>query len=374
MRKFRVYAPGRVNLIGEHTDYNMLPVMPLAVDKRITIEVEARDDNKVRLANTAVGTADTSFVISDNIPVVQRDWGNYARAASQALSKWAGKPLKGFNGTVSSNLPSASGLSSSSALLVASALAVMTVNDIHMEGLAFADLAADAERYVGTKGGGMDQCAIIMSREGYASKIDFDPLKVTPVRLPEDVDIIVANSMVKAEKSGAAKREYNRRVEGCRKGLDMLKKAAGIDCGPYLRDFKVAVPDYMPYIAKMPVGDERDFCEHVLTEADRVEAAFAASSAEELGYLMNLSHESCANLYKISTPELDKIVRVAREAGALGARLTGAGFGGCAVVMARKSDVPGVLDALNKEYYGGNATENVLFTVRPSGGAHVKEE
>ncbi len=396
-----VRAPGRVNVIGEHTDYNGLPVMPMALDREIAIAISPTDDSRVELVNILDSYPRVEFDLSADIPPYDTGhWGNYVKAAAQAIWEWAAQnassalPLRGFVGCAGGTIPAGSGLSSSSALVVAAALALVSVNDLPISSHELADLLAEGERYVGTQGGGMDQAASILSEAGAALKIDFSPLRTRSVMLPENCLLVVANSMVKAEKTGGARVAYNTRVAECRLGLAMLKhdSAGRADDAVMLRDIFDRLPDWPELIAGLPDGpmsvadvaarvgeDEKELartclrqrdgsllpsaaagfypkerCRHVLTEARRVErAAQAAESGDAvaLGALMNESHISCARDYEVSCTELDHLVDCLRSAGSLGARLTGAGFGGCTVALVEREKVERLLAEVWERYY-----------------------
>ena len=194
-----VKAPGRVNLIGEHIDYNGLPVLPMAIQRRVEMVFCSRDDEMVRLANaTSKAFGPREFRLGRRVPRGPAgDWGNYPRAAAQALTGEFGL-LGGLDGLVASNLPIAVGLSSSAALVVAVGLAIMEVNIYDLEREELAELLAAGERYVGTQGGGMDQAVCLLAEKGSATRISFDPLAVTHVPIPDDWRFVVASTLVKA--------------------------------------------------------------------------------------------------------------------------------------------------------------------------------
>src|SRR5256886_8064273 len=207
-----VRAPGRVNLIGEHIDYCGLPVFPMALRQSLHIAFHPRSDRETRLVNRDPRFAPSAFAVTESIPPAPAgDWGNYARAAAQALAQRF-PDLRGVDALVESDLPIAAGLSSSSALLVAMALAIMHANGVSVPSLELMELLGRGERYVGTAGGGMDQAIILGARAGGASRIDFHPLRLTPTAVPGDWQFLVAWSLVHAEKSGGARQAYNERT------------------------------------------------------------------------------------------------------------------------------------------------------------------
>lgn len=415
---FVVRAPGRVNLLGEHTDYNLLPVLPMAIERCVLVAGLARDDRTVTLANTGA-FPERGFVLADRIPrFADSDWGNYAKAAAQGLSDHYGRPLpRGADLLIEGDIPAGAGLSSSSALVVACALALLAANDEDLSFDTLAELLPRAERYVGTFSGGMDQTVSLLARKGHALRIDFAPLRYRPVPLPARHSIVVCHSLVQAEKSGAAKRAYNQRVIECRLACRLLEKALG---GPSLTalgdlvslDPSRPLPSFVHILAGItpdrPLAlaeiaslagstepDLRHACEipsdltgpyrvvararHVLNEAERVESAedaLRAGDARAFGELMDASHRSCRDDYDISCPELETLVAIAKDARALGARLTGAGFGGCTVNLVVEDGVDDFIRMIDTHYYGprvpsGGSISEFRFVFTPQAGAEI---
>ena len=217
---FIVRAPGRVNLIGEHTDYNGYPVMPMAIDRDFVFILAPRTDGTIDIVNESPSferrTFDARFPVS---PYHQGDWGNYIKAAVHGILEagWVDpKKAAGFQAIVGGTIPESAGLSSSSALVVASALAFLTANNKRIDKDHLAELLARAERYVGSEGGGMDQAVSLLAETGKALKIDFFPLRTQPVSLPENLSFVVCNSLIRAPKSESIRYAYNRRVIECR--------------------------------------------------------------------------------------------------------------------------------------------------------------
>ena len=367
-------APGRVNLIGDHTDYNGLPVFPMALDRRIRILFRERPDARVRLAS-ASGYGGREFTIGREIaPYPPGDWGNYGKASAQALARRFGD-LRGLDAVVGGDIPAAAGLSSSSALVVAAALALLAANRIPADFAALMELLPEGEQYVGTRGGGMDHAVCLAGETGKALKIDFEPLVVHPTQVPADWRFLVAHSLVRAEKSSGAREAYNARRESCRRALARF--------GPHasylglLREY--GVRELLERAAGMPDEERRRF-RHVITEGDRVEAARSAMCAADLarfGELMNASHASLRDDFEVSHPEVDRLVEALRAAGAVGARVTGAGFGGCAVALCRTADVETLRTLVAARFYvprkqGKDAAEYLLLA-HPSAGASVTD-
>jgi galactokinase len=383
-----VHAPGRANLIGEHTDYNGLPVLPFAIDRDVRIAVAARDDLQVHVASLSASFPPRAYTLQAPIvPAAAGDWGNYHRAAAQGLlDRLGADALCGGDFLVDGNVPPGAGLSSSSALVVGSMLAMLAVNGRAMAPAALAEVAARAERYVGTLSGGMDQAVCLLAQAGHALRIDFDPLRTRPVPIPPGAALVICHSLVDAEKSGAARDAYNDRVAECRRACRILHTMLGGDPPMHLGELRRRAPE-------RPLGDWLQRLEqlagpaagavlqrrvrHVLTEAERVDAAEVALAAGDwpaLGALMNASHASCRDDYEVSCPELEELVAAARAAGAIGARLTGAGFGGCTINLVPAVDAAAFVDTMERTFYRGRpgAAERAhCFVVVPSAGASV---
>lgn len=402
-----VSAPGRVNLIGEHADYNGLPVLPMAIDRSILIAAAPRHGKTIRLHNIDAAFAPRTYELSPSIPpFADGDWGNYHKAAVQGMLDHLAAAGSGGQGRrvpdwcggdflVEGNIPAGAGLSSSSACVVASALAFLAVNEVHVPFEELAELLPRAERYVGTLSGGMDQATSLLAKAGHALRIDFFPLRVRPVRFPEGVAVVACHSLMRAEKSAGARDAYNRRVIECRLACRALERALadllprrlptmgdlvqmfpGRPLSTFVAPLATVLPEGVLTLrevaAHLKTTPERllhdcaipatmadEFAvlpraRHVLTEADRVNAGeqdLIAGDVAAFGERMYASHASCRNDYEVSCPELDELVAIAADAGALGARLTGAGFGGCTVNLVRAEDVPRFLAEIDRGFY-----------------------
>jgi N-acetylgalactosamine kinase len=426
-------APGRINLIGEHTDYNGLPVFPFAIHRDLAAAFGPRQDGRVVLHNLDPAYPPREFPLEDPLPPYGTgDWGNYPKAAVQGLLerfRTDGRPGKagaravfgGLNAVIHGDIPPAAGLSSSSALVVLGALMLLAAGGRTLPGPELATLLARAEHYVGTQGGGMDQAASLLSRAGTALKIDFFPLRVVSAPLPAGAAFVAADSLVKAAKTAEALGKYNRRPIECRLAVAVLKRRLASRLGrtaPFERLGDLAAdlhPEALralhraPYtlqeIARIlgcapeeaarthclrrdgsvfpepPDGFKlHQRCRHVLEEGARVEQALAALRAGDiggLGRLMDQSHESCRDLYQISCPELDELTRIARRAGAEGSRLTGAGFGGCTISLVREQRLPAFLAEVARAYYreylkqAPQDLSSALFACRAVNGAET---
>ncbi len=398
--QFLVRAPGRVNLIGEHTDYNGYPVLPCAIERDIWICGLARADTTVELSNTDPGYSDIVFSLDSIKAGPPGEWGNYIKAGIHRFVP-SSDPI-GWSGVVDGTIPSAAGLSSSSALVVASALAFLGIMGQRWPATSLAEELALAEQFVGTAGGGMDQTISLLAQRDHALKIDFTPPSHEPLPLLRDYKLAICYSGIRAPKSKTARLAYNRRAIECRLAARILKEMWQRQKGPIEasrladldlrywpgdpRDFK-AMTDTLKQLDHLDLREiaqrlscsSRDLIEHelqtpsgvplsepaggfrigpryqhVVEEAKRVEQAARAlqmQRADDLGRLMNDSHESCRTLYEISTPELDALVQAARQNGAIGARLTGAGFGGCVVALVHKRDADRLINGVWAEYY-----------------------
>ncbi len=431
--EYAVEAPGRVNLIGEHTDYNGCPVLPAAI--QYSMSVAAAGAENITIDNTDKQYGSRIFQIEEAIPPFpQGDWGNYVKAGVQAvISHFAlqGEKPEDFRGGAflfRGTIPPAAGLSSSSAIVVASALAFLSVNGREIEREKLAGVLAAGEQYVGTRGGGMDQAVSLFGKEGHAVKIDFNPFAVQPVRIPAGYTFLTAHSLVEAAKTRKAMDRYNTRAAECRLGAELLQRAytaeygdrhgsgtgravrllgdvstgnLGIDAGE-LEQFLAAALHPAPYTADELAGrfgltpDEaaRRYCmrrdgtllpgspggykifqrvRHVLSEWRRVEESVRAlndGEMEQFGMLMTASHASCRDLFEISCPELDRLTAVLLAGGAYGARLTGAGFGGCAVALVPDTRLEACMEYVGKNFYADK--DPVLFPCKPSAGARVR--
>ena len=308
-----ISAPGRVNLIGEHIDYFGLPVLPIAIDRRVRVSFSPRADSRIHVASAGYGVCDFTWT-PQLTPVAAGNWENYLRAAAQAVAgKWG--VGRGIDAEITSDLPSAAGLSSSSALIVAMTLALLRANGQEPSFEELMEILPEGEHFVGTRGGGMDHAASLASRAGCASLISFRPLGVRHIPIPSGWAFLAAHSLVRAEKSGRVREEYNARRAG---------------------------------------GNQL----HVQSEAQRVQDAVGAlerNDSAAFGRLLVESHASLRDRLQVSCPELDRLVETALDAGALGARLTGAGFGGCAVVFCMRRDRAQLRSRLIERYYSQHA-------------------
>jgi len=377
-------APGRVNLIGEHIDYAGLPVFPMALQREVRIAFRPRDDGLVLAATTDESYAPCHFELGPHIePYDDGDWGNYLKAAVQGMVIAYGLE-RGFDAVIDSTVPVAAGLSSSSALVIATALALADANGLEPDPIELAELMAAAEQYVGTRGGGMDQAISSGASAGCAARVEFEPLRIEPVPVPPDWRFVVAHSLVQAHKSGGAREGYNRRraetEEALARVVGHLELPASV-VRTY-RDLleRVPGPEALAAAETCLEGDLLKRFRHVVTEGERVaraEVAMRAGAFMGFGMLMNGSHASLSDDYEVSIPELDELVGIARDAGAVGARLTGAGMGGCIVALCSDDTVDAVLQAIQDRFYAArdrlDNLDDHLFVAEPAPGASIEK-
>ena len=349
---FRVWAPGRVNLIGEHTDYSGGLVLPIAIQYGIRLAV-VRGEREIALESEGYGRAET--VAADGSGPRARGWARYAQAVAAELAD-AGRPAIGLAGAISSDLPPGAGLSSSAALEVALALALCTVADFELEPLELALLCQRAElRAVGVPCGILDQAACLLGSDERAILLDCDSLEHRLIRVPDDAALLIVDSGVprSLENTAYAERrselEHALRLVGAARSTEVETGAAdGLDDVPKRR------------------------LRHVVTENERVRRFAAALEAGDLaaaGVLLRESHASLRDDYEVSIPELDLLVELAIDAGALGARLLGGGFGGSVLVLAHAQQVEEVGRATAARYRGRTGTGGDALLVRASPGA-----
>jgi galactokinase len=347
-RAFR--APGRVNLIGEHTDYNDGFVLPLAIGLECLVRVSPRDDAAVRAVSE---NAEGAVEVGREGPA----WGRYVEAVASVLAE-RGRPAIGADLVIDSTVPVGAGLSSSAALEVGVALALCDVASFALPPLELARACQEAEqRASGVPCGIMDQLASISGRAGRAVLIDCRSLEVEPITLPDGVTVVVVHSglpRVVAESAYAERRAECERV------------AASLGL-PALRDATLE-----------QVADEPR-ARHVVSENERVLAAvdaLRAGNPEALGPMLTASHASLRDDFEVSTPELDLLVAELERAGALGARLTGAGFGGCvvALVLGRSDEAARIAAVATSRYASETGLEPQTYLCRAVDGAGASHQ
>ncbi|MGB7450426.1 MAG: galactokinase [Ornithinimicrobium sp.] len=352
-------APGRVNLMGEHLDYNGGPVLPFAIDHRTMVAVAARSDDRIRLRSRQhdqgwEGSA-TSVRPDDVEP-----WCRYPVGVHWAMHEAADVPV-GFDALVDGRVPSGSGLSSSAALTCAVALALhdlasgsrnreVDAEDVRRT-LAQACVRAENE-FAGAPTGGMDQAVVLRATQGHALLLDCRDFGAEHVRLPDGAQLLVVDTRTQHSLTDG---RYGGRREACERAVDMLGVARLTD---------ISSTDLDAVLGRLPDEELRGVVRHIVTETERVHDAVAALRARSwrtLGPILRASHRSMRDDFGISTPELDLVVDSAVQAGAIGARMTGGGFGGSAVVVcpdgARADIAAGISRAFDRD---GHAPPGML--------------
>lgn len=350
----KVYrAPGRVNLMGEHTDYTEGFVLPVALDLACYMTRSPNASGELRVVSENSGQ-ERRWPTSA-LPVVQpmRDWSDYIVGVAKELFR-AGYPVEPANLRIHSTVPIGAGLSSSAAIEVATALALLDGRPI--PAVELIQLCRRAEnRFVGTPCGVMDQYVCVKAEAGTMLEIDCRTLESRTAPWPEDVAILAVNSMVRHELGQTA---YRTRVAECAEAREILGVRS-------LRDATLEQVETLP-------GDLRRRARHVVSENLRVHAFVAAGSTAERGELFYASHWSLRDDYAVSCPELDTLVELARGIeGVYGARMTGGGFGGCTVNLVDPAAVPLFEEKIKEGYRKAYHVEPSVYRCVPSAGASV---
>ena len=355
---FVVRAPGRVNLIGEHTDYNDGFCLPMAIDRALWIALRPRRDGQVGVAALDVGESIT-FELGALSPG-EAGWGQYVTGVAWALQH-NGYNLSGWEGVMSSDIPIGSGLSSSAALELAVARAFAAVSGFAWQPEGMARIAQQTEnQWLKLRTGIMDQLIGATGVEGQALLIDCRSLAREPVPLPSGATVVVMDTRTPR---GLVNSAYNERRAECEQAAQRLGVAA-------LRDVSRADLERL--------GDRlspvlRRRARHVITENERTllaAAAMRADDAAELGRLMNASHDSLRDDYEVTSVTLDAMVASARrQKGCWGARMTGAGFGGCAIALVAEPAVEPFIAGVFQAYQQATGLTPDIFACRPAAGA-----
>jgi galactokinase len=358
-------APGRVNLIGEHTDYNDGFVMPFALPHTAVAAVSRREDGVLRLHSADVEGGVAELRLDALAPESDKNWTAYPAGVVWALRE-AGHAVTGADIHLASTVPSGAGLSSSAALEVVVALALNDLFSLGLRGWQLARLCQRAENvYVGAPVGIMDQTASACCESGHALFLDTRDLSQRQIPFDlaaEGMRLLVVDTQVKHSHSEG---EYGKRRAGCEKGAALL----GVDA---LRDIPYGELDD----ALARLGDEeevRRLVRHVVTENERVERVVSLLESGEtraIGPVLVEGHASLRDDFRISCPELDLVVDTALTAGALGARMTGGGFGGSAIVLAEEADVAAITKAVTEAFAAADFKTPRVFEAIPSPGAH----
>ena len=387
-----VRAPGRVNLIGEHTDYNGGFVMPMALDRAVRIALVPHDRPVVALWSVQFderaefrlpsGRGTPAVPGGEAEPAGAPHWLRYPMKVAEVLAE-EGIVLRGFRAVVDGDVPVGSGLSSSAAYEVASALAFLlaarpdapaapaaALAEAHgLSAERLAELCQEAEHRVGVRCGIMDQFVSLHGRAGHALALDCRDLSFEAVPLPaREAKVVVIDSGVKRRLSSGA---YNERRRQCEEGAERLR-----EFDPAVRELRdVSLALFEARADRLPEIIRRR-CRHVITENARVLESAEALKAGDLarfGERVNASHDSLRDDYEVSGPELDLLVEIARGVeGVFGSRLTGAGFGGCTVTLARPEAVEPLRAAVLGRYPGRTGLEPRIWVSEAAAGAAVE--
>jgi N-acetylgalactosamine kinase len=368
-------SPGRVNLIGEHIDYCGFAVFPMALaGKHTTVLLRRTSTGLIRCRNT-----DSDHYVPLDVPLTPASdplvgplsWGRYVEGAVKEYCRAAGFAIQGLDLLVHGTVPIASGLSSSASLLCAIAIALDVEQGMPHEKNGLVAAGIEAEHRVGMNCGGMDQAVSVFGQDGYACFISFAPLAVKPVKLPA-AHFVVAHCMKRAAKVEKQDENcYNHRVLEVRRAAELMRPGSKT-IGEVVA--AVGFEQAKVLAAGLPEREDRlvlrDRALHVVTEAERV-LKMERASLEEWGRLMCESHESCSKLYHCSCDALDALVVEGMTAGALGGRLTGAGWGGCTIFMLAPDKNPDeFIGKLKETYYKERGVSDpIVFATRPGPGA-----
>jgi galactokinase len=365
-----VRAPGRVNLIGEHTDYNDGFVFPMAIEQHVTIVSRARDDGIVRLASTAFPKQISEFSLEKSITRGEPTWANYSKGVAAGL-KATGIPLKGVDALIDNTLPVGGGLSSSAAIEVGTARTLLTHASAEMDAQTIALLAQEAEhKYALVPCGIMDQTIVAAGKAAHAMLLDCRDLskKFIPID-PAKLRVVIVNSMVKHELTGG---EYAQRRKQCEQAVEFFQKS-----NPKIKALRDVTIDQVT-AAKDKLEDvifRR--ARHVVTENSRTTQAAEKLTAGEyktVGQLMVQSHNSLRDDYEVSVPQLDYLVEESMKIdGVYGARMTGGGFGGCIVALVDPPAVEKLTTHLRRNYPARFSKHPGVFITSATAGASVLE-
>jgi galactokinase len=355
-----VRAPGRVNLIGDHTDYNDGFVLPMTIDRAVWLAASPRTDSRVCMHSAALGEC-TEFALA-NVPVAKDGWERYVHGVAGALQQ-AGHILTGWQGVALADIPMGAGLSSSAALELAVARTFVELSAATWDATRSATLCQIAEhQWVGVNCGIMDQLASALGQVNHALLIDCRSLQTRALALPHGCTVVILDTGVRR---GLVNSAYNQRRQQCESAATMLGVAAlrDVDLTRFARDGS-RLPELV-----------RRRALHVITENERVCSAAEAlrqGDAEALGQLMCASHQSLRDDFGVSCDELDAIVEIAqRQPACYGARMTGAGFGGCAVALVQAQHAQDFAVNVAQEYKKATGVIAPVYLCAATDGASV---
>ncbi len=359
-------APGRVNLIGEHTDYNQGFVLPCAIDYQTVISLAKRNDNQVRVVAADYQNQLQQFSLTDPItPVNEPMWSNYVRGVIKHLLL-KNRTIGGMDLVISGNVPQGAGLSSSASLEVALGTAI---NQLWQLGLSAEDVALNGQQaenqFVGCNCGIMDQMISALGQQHHALLLDCRSLKTEAVVMPAEMAVVIVNSNFRRTLVGS---EYNARREQCQQGAAFFSADSLRDVT--LAQFEQAQAEMDPLVAKR--------VRHILTENQRTRLAaecLRKGDLQQLGQLMAQSHQSMRDDFEITVKPVDILVEILQKAigNAGGARMTGGGFGGCVVALLPESMVEKVRAEVAAQYQALTGIKETFYVCKASQGASYVE-
>ena len=354
MKRAEASAPGRVELLGNHTDYNQGVVLGAAIDRGVRVTGESRDDGRIVIESSMMGRAEIRP--GDLVPRTEQPWTNYVLGVANELRN-AGVPVHGFSAQIESDVPAGAGLSSSAAFEVATALFLLKLADAELPPMEIARVCQRAEhKFVGVQSGLLDQVCSIFGKADHVVHFDARTEEVRNVPFPRGLALVITESGQTRELASGL---YNQRREETRAAANAL----GV---PALRDASVAMLSTLPPLLQRRAA-------HIVGENERVERAvnlLKRGDGGGFGALMNESHESSRTNFENSTPELDLLVGIARELpGVLGARLTGGGFGGATVTLCRHDVANEVAAQIGRRYAERTKRVARTFICRIAAGA-----
>lgn len=356
-----VRAPGRVNLIGEHTDYNDGFVLPIAIDREVRLALRPRHDEKIRILSLDIET-ESAFELSS----LRRNsgWIEYPKSVANALMK-AGYKLKGFDAVMAGNVPRGAGLSSSAAVELAVARAFSAISGFEWDAPRMARLAQKAENeWVGVNCGIMDQMASAACKEGYALFLDCRSLEIQHIPLPKGISVVILDT---STRRGLVDSAYNERRSQCEEaarwfGVKALRDVSLEDLGKWKAESELS-----------EVAFRR--ARHVITENERVLETIKVmknGNLKRLGELFNASHDSLRDDFEVANEALNGMVECAREqSSCYGARMTGAGFGGCAVALVEEDKTEAFTQVVSATYRQRVGLEANVYVCKASEGAGI---
>ena len=363
-----IYSPGRINLIGEHTDYNMGFVLPASIDKAIVLIMSPNSEGVIRLHSTDMEPEYYETKISSNYEKTGIEWADYIIGVVDEIQK-SGYTINGFDCAFGGDVPIGAGLSSSAALEGGIAFGLSDLNDLSLSRLDMAKISQRAENnFVGVQCGIMDQFASLHGKQGKLIKLDTRSLEFDYVPfIWEDVKVLLCDTKVRRTLAGS---EYNIRRDQCETGVRMIKERY-----PSVESLRDVTKDIL-----LEFEDEMDStvfarCEYVLNENQRVNDACDALINHDLkafGALMYQSHRGLKNNYEVSCKELDVLVDSTKELdGILGARMMGGGFGGCTINLVKADVVDDSIEHIRHYYHGKFGVYPKFHLVSISEGTHI---